>query len=407
MSIRFAFCQMLARIGAVAALLALEIDAHAADLGAPASPPAPPTAAPTSDWAGFYAGAFYGAGWASIRSTQTASRTASDWGQTTGALVGYELQSGSLVFGPEGEFSYHVLRPTNPGVTPGLPVNVDDTLETARLRARLGYDLGQFLPFVAVGAASAKMYEMNNPYPLLEWGQSREVTGLTLGAGLEWRFAAPVLGPVTLRGEYLYDEFPSQTFALSGGPIRSRASEQFLRLGLISHPDGSWRPSARADGAPDWSGAYGGLLVGDLWAQPRTSLGGATTTNSVSGLAAGIFTGRNFMFGPWMVGYEGVVEATDATGTGPQPTVAAVSFRNYLETDLRARAGYAIGRFLPYVTAGADWGRSEQTDLATGSYRGRIWSDSAAAGAGLEYMFDDRWSTRVEYLYTAPLVDEI
>ena len=63
------------------------------------------------------------------------------------------------------------------------------------------------------------MYEMNNPYPLLEWGQSREVTGLTLGAGLEWRFAAPVLGPVTLRGEYLYDEFPSQTFALSGGPI--------------------------------------------------------------------------------------------------------------------------------------------------------------------------------------------
>jgi outer membrane immunogenic protein len=99
---------------------------------------------------------------------------------------------------------------------------------------------------------------------------------------------------------------------------------------------------------------------------------------------------------------EGAVEVTNATGRGPQPTTAThtVSYRNYFETDARLRAGYAVGRFLPYATAGLDWGRSEQTDLATGSYRGRIWSDSAAAGTGVEYGFDDRWTARLEYLYT-------
>ena len=399
---RSARSRPLAQVGALAALMALATAAGAADLGSTATPPIPTTAAPTSSWSGFYAGAVYGAGLALDRSAQTASRSVSAWGQTSGALLGYDFQSGPSVFGSEGDFSWNVLRPYNPGVAPGLVANVDDTLETARLRARLGYDLGQFMPFLALGAAFTRAYEYNYPSPLLEYGQTRQETGLTLGAGLEWRFAAPILGPITLRGEYLYDAYPTQTFALLGGPIRTRASEQFFRVGLISYPDASWRPPAIGAGAPDWSGAYAGALVGDLWAQPRTSLGGATTTDSASGPAGGIFTGRNFMFGPWMLGYEGAAEATDATGTGPQPSVAAVSFRNYFETDLRGRAGYAIGSFLPYVTAGADWGRSEQTDLNTGSYRGRIWSDSVAGGAGVEYMFNDRWSARVEFLVSAP-----
>lgn len=400
--IRSAYFRALAHVGAVVAVSGLATDAPAADLGSPATPPILATAAPTSPWAGFYAGAVYGVGWASVRSSQTASRSVSAGGQTSGALVGYDFQSGPFVYGPEGDFSWHVLRPYNPGVAPGLPASVNDTLETARLRARLGYDLGQFLPFLAVGVASAKVYEENYPWPVLQYGQSREVTGLTLGAGLEWRFEAPFLGPVAVRGEYLYDAYPTESFSLLGGPVRTRASEQFFRIGLLSYPNESWRPPASGAGAPDWSGSYAGFLVGGLWAQPRTSLGGATTTDSASGPAGGIFTGRNFMFGSWMVGYDGAVEVTDATGTGPQPSVAAVSFRNYLEIDLRARAGYAIGNFLPYVTAGADWGRSEQTDLATGSYRGRIWSESATGGAGVEYMFNDRWSARVEFLVGAP-----
>ena len=355
-----------------------------------------------SPWAGFYVGVVYGAGASSVTSSQTASRSVTGWGQTSGALVGYDFQTGRYVYGAEGELSFHLLRPDDTGVPGTLSAHVVDTSVTERLRLRLGYDAGAFLPYVAVGIATARIYEVGDAWPNVEYGQTREATGLSIGAGLEWRFAAPILGPLVVRGEYVLDAYPRQSYAVIPGeqPIRTSAIEQFVRIGLIDYIDPSWRPTADA-GKFDWSGAYGGVLAGGLWAQPRTSMSGATTTDSAAGPAAGVFAGRNFVFGPWMLGWEGVVEATNVTGTGPQPSIAAVKFNNYFEADTRLRAGYAVGRFLPYVTAGLGYGRSEQTDLSSGSgsYRGRIPSESAAAGAGLEYGFDDRWTARLEYLY--------
>ena len=370
---------------------ALAAPAFAADAG---------VASAYSPWAGFYAGVVYGAGVSSVTSSQTASRSATGWGQTSGALTGYDFQTGNYVYGAEGELSFHVLRPLVPGDSLGLSPHVVDTPVTDRLRLRLGYDAGAFLPFVAVGVASARIYEVGDAGANGQYGQTRQATGMSIGAGLEWRFAAPILGPLVVRGEYVLDAYPSQSYAVIPGqqPIRTSAVEQFFRVGLIDYVDPSWRPTADA-GKFDWSGAYGGVLGGALWAHPRTSYLGATTSDSAAGPAGGVFAGRNFLFGPWMLGWEGVVEATNVTGSGPQPTIKAVSYRNYFEADTRLRAGYAVGQFLPYATAGLDWGRSEQTDLATGSYKGRIWGDSVAAGAGLEYGFGDRWTARLEYLY--------
>ncbi len=395
----------LAKIGAVGALLALATSAHAADLGTPgAPPPAPPPAAspPVSPWAGFFVGTVYGGGYSSVRSSQTGARSASSFGQSSGALLGYNFQYGRIIYGPEGDFDWHILRPVNNGA-PGLPASVNDTLETFRLRARVGYDMGQFLPYLAGGVASAKMYEYTYPWPNLAFGQSREVTGLTLGAGLEYRFAVPVFGQITVRGEYIYDAYPSETFTFPGGPIRARTSEQFLRIGVISYPDENWHPPASADFTPNWAGDYGGLLGGDLWTRQRTSLGGATTSFDANGGAVGIFTGHNFMFGPWMAGFEGAALVADTSGNGPQPGIATTSYRDYFEADLRARAGYAFGRFLPYVTAGGDWGRGEESDPATGSFRGRVYTDNITFGGGVEYALNDRWAARVEYLFASQI----
>ena len=154
-------------------------------------------------------------------------------------------------------------------------------------------------------------------------------------------------------------------------------------------------------------GAYGGVLGGGMWAQPRTTQAGSpSTTNSAAGPLGGIFTGRNFTLGSFLAGYEGVVEATDVTGSGPQPGIVSANYRNYFDTEIRLRAGYAFGRFLPYVTAGMDWGRAEETDPSTGSYRGRIPSDGVIFGGGLEYGIDDNWSARFEYLYSTPASTE-
>ena len=85
------------------------------------------------------------------------------------------------------------------------------------------------------------------------------MTGLTLGDfGLRWRSRQRRFrtGHASRR-EYLYDEFPSQTFRLRtiGGAKNSLARfGAVLRLGLISHPDRVVASvHARADGAPDWS----------------------------------------------------------------------------------------------------------------------------------------------------------
>ncbi|MBV8663690.1 MAG: porin family protein, partial [Hyphomicrobiales bacterium] len=196
-----------------------------------------------------------------------------------------------------------------------------------------------------------------------------------------------------------YDSYPTQTFTIASGAIHVQTSEQFFRVGVVYYPDQNWHPQPSADFKPDWSGAYGGLLGGDLWSRQHTTLGGASTNFDANGGEVGIFTGRNFMFGPWMVGYEGAAMISNSTGKGPQPTVGQTSFDNYFESDLRLRAGYAFGRFLPYIAAGGDWGRSQQTDLTTGSFRGRVYTDSLTAGAGVEYALNERWAARAEYLF--------
>ncbi len=99
-----------------------------------------------------------------------------------------------------------------------------------------------------------------------------------------------------------------------------------------------------------------------------------------------------------MLGIEGSTAYTDIEGNGRQPS-GPVSFRNYINADLRARAGYAFGSYLPFVSAGFAYGRSEQIDTATGSQLGRVNNEAIEAGAGLDYRISERVSLRGEYLH--------
>lgn len=373
--------------------------ARAADLSPLQPSPSLETPLPAASWQGLYAGSVYGGGFGQFRSRQAASNSVSKFGETTGALIGYNFESSRFVYGVEGDITLDAVSAKNPGVAPGLVSSGIDTLYTSRLRARVGYDFGQFLPFVAGGVAFNESYQYNTP--LGQFGQTRRETGLTLGLGVDWRVTAPFLGPIILRGEYVHDAYPEQTFGLNGGPVRTQIATNFLRLALIVQPGADWRPSQSNVRSADWAGAYAGVLGGGLRAQPRTTLGGISTSYTASGPEFGLFTGRNFMFGSWMLGFEGATMLTNATGRGPQPLAPSTSYRNYVEGDLRGRAGYAFGRFLPYIAVGAGLGQSEQIDLATGSERGSVPSASLSLGAGLEYMLNEQWSARAEYLYDA------
>ena len=62
----------------------------------------------------------------------------------------------------------------------------------------------------------------------------------------------------------------------------------------------------------------------------------------------------------------------------------------------RARVGYAFDRWLPYVTGGVSWAK---TDFSVGSRDFGETHVGWTAGAGLEWAIAGNWTAKVEYLY--------
>lgn len=168
-----------------------------------------------------------------------------------------------------------------------------------------------------------------------------------------------------------------------------------------------------------------------------------TSPLTVNGPLAGGQVGYNYQFqNNFMIGGEADLDYTDfwsgsryssnatATLSGSSTSSNAFSFTgsNYNRVGVdwlgtvRARAGYAIGNFLPYVTAGFAYGGLSNSTRGGGTYTWGSSSSSSsylqgfgsmgassvsnlgvgwAAGAGAEYLFANNWSLKAEYLYTS------
>lgn len=349
-------------------------------------------------WEGFYAGTIVGAGRATVTSRALGSRTVSVSGATGGGLVGYNWRHGPLVIGAEGDITLHLIRGEDLGAR-GLAPSSVDALYSARLRGRIGYVFGPILPFIAAGGAMSELYQRDFP-PTVRHGDVQRMLGWTLGAGVDWQLSAPVVGPFVLRAEYVYEGFPERSFDLLAGPLRSKQYTQFVRAALIWQSHAPAPPSlAEEPEFVDWSGPYGGLIVGASSVSVRTTSGAARTSFSAAGPLGGLYVGSNYMFGRWLVGAEGDIEITDFSGSGAQPNAPRTSFRNYIQAGTRLRLGYAFGRLLPYVAAGLVRSRSEQKDLFSGSENGRVPTEAWTLGVGFDYRILDRISIRVEYLF--------
>jgi len=149
-----------------------------------------------------------------------------------------------------------------------------------------------------------------------------------------------------------------------------------------------------------WTGFYLGLQAGYGWARPsyETSFGTSPSFN-VRGALAGSTFGYNVQLGPTVYGIETDIAYSWLKGsngsTGPCP---GCEFRNTWLGTTRGRLGYAADGWLSYVTGGLAYGDVRISDTFGGSEtKTRLgWT----AGAGLERAFGNRWSTKLEYLYT-------
>ncbi len=188
-----------------------------------------------------------------------------------------------------------------------------DTLYSAHLRGRVGYDMGRFLPYIAGGYTANEVY-VREDGGTETIGDNQRLNGWTIGAGVDVKLGNTFVGPLMLRAEYLYEQLSSET--MFGGAIDVEQSTHFARVGIISYLGDDAAPST-PEGDVDWTGAYGGLLVG----YGRMNVQTTSPDLEADGAMGGIYTGRNFQFGNVVVGFDSALALSNFEGTGPQPGV--------------------------------------------------------------------------------------
>jgi outer membrane immunogenic protein len=208
--------------------------ANAADMSMPFK--APSYAPPASNWTGFYIGINGGAGWGTAASSIDLGALDPTFGTGTfpvgsheingflgGGQIGYNWQSGNIVFGVEGDGDWADIEGTAPCVVEfacSAKINW-----TADATARLGVlPMSNVLVYVKGGVAWAGLdYNLSSSVLLGGLGGSLSTTktGGLLGIGTEYLFAPHW----TAKIEYNYTDFGSHsdTFTLSETGVGSVA----------------------------------------------------------------------------------------------------------------------------------------------------------------------------------------
>ncbi|WP_395449907.1 outer membrane protein [Aminobacter sp. UC22_36] len=166
-----------------------------------------------------------------------------------------------------------------------------------------------------------------------------------------------------------------------------------------------------------WTGGYAGIHLGYG--------GGRTTVTELDDYSFSVFDDTKFKFNAngflggvhagyvWQSGQLVYGVEADITGADIDNTVANAmipgsneSFSTSIDWfgTTRARLGYAIDRFLPFVTGGVAFGHVKSSyDDNDGSQDNHAVADDTVAGwtvgAGAQYALTDNWSLRAEYLY--------
>lgn len=164
-----------------------------------------------------------------------------------------------------------------------------------------------------------------------------------------------------------------------------------------------------------WTGFYIGGNIGGLWSSDGVVVAnpyylgvmpGNANTLDLAGIVGGVQAGYNYQISSVVLGVEGDLDASSAKGGFNYPTggglVATHSASLPFFGDVRARAGVAFDRFLPYVTGGVVFAdvRNSLVDPSWGLHLNRGGSATGwTVGAGAEYAIDNHWSVKAEYLY--------
>jgi outer membrane immunogenic protein len=146
----------------------------------------------------------------------------------------------------------------------------------------------------------------------------------------------------------------------------------------------------------NWSGFYAGINAGYGFGDSKWDF--STTALNPSGAMVGGTFGYNYQTGALVWGFEADFDWAFGKGSETCGTFSCETKSSWLGT-ARGRLGYAIDRWMPYLTGGGAYGHvkalsTDPTSLAA-SKNMLGWT----GGGGLEYAFAGNWTAKIEYLY--------
>jgi outer membrane immunogenic protein len=161
--------------------------------------------------------------------------------------------------------------------------------------------------------------------------------------------------------------------------------------------------------APLWTGTYVGLNGGYAWGRGRESTTPFTATTGDFDLKGGVFGvtyGGNWQSGHVVLGFESDFDWAHINGDPTLPGICAAAtcfiHTKWLSTE-RMRAGWDFNGWLFYGTAGVAFGRVEAGQgIGCNTLAGLCDTKTRTgwvAGVGVETMFWQNWSAKLEYLH--------
>jgi outer membrane immunogenic protein len=355
-------------------------------------------------WAGFYAGVFagYGVGNADTTDIGNGSADIDISGATGGLILGINWQTGAFVYGLEADLGIHEFKGNGGGVG-GVIDQTFDHLWSGHVRGRLGYAFDRYLPFIAGGVSFGEAHDHRTA--LFADGGIDSLTGWTVGAGVDAEITPHIFGRI----EYLYESLPDAGFtfaSLGGRTVNADVDTHIFRAALLVKSQGfgpsinQFEPSYTSR----WSGFYTGVTAGgafgeaDIRQLTGAAAGTADSMDMDGGLVGALF-GWNYQYNNAVFGIEGDLSLSSIEGSvSGGPTIAMNADIFWLAT-VRARAGYAFGAFLPYVTAGYSVAQVDDAQTGVLGSAADPLKQGVTVGAGVDYAITDMLAARASYDY--------
>jgi outer membrane immunogenic protein len=259
-------------------------------------------------------------------------------------------------------------------------------------RARLGYTSGPWLFYATAGAAWT---DVNLTGVAAIAAFKRPHVGYVIGAGVEYALTQNWSAKI----EYLYADLDSTASVINGATINTDLAISTVRVGL-NYRFANWNPTTSPNyytKAPaqvsGWTGPYMGVHAGYGWGTLDAVGGGVAQSLEATGGFGGITSGYNWQISRNLViGVEG-----DSSWGSISETAGGANVDIDALGTIRGRIGYAMNNVLFYGTGGLAWAHAESnTNLAARDQYYLGW----AAGVGVEYAFNSRWSAKLEYMYS-------